>query len=157
SLKYISELKPKHISWYSMITEPRTVYYNRIKKGQMKVDDDEAEGEKYMYIMGELAKLCYPQYEISNFSEREYESAHNQTYWKNDDYFGLGAGSHGYVGGKRYHNIKPVNHYIQAMEEEGSAVKEIIELTLQGQMEEEMFLGLRMNRGVATRRFEDKY
>ena len=154
SLKYISELKPKHISWYSLIIEP---HYNRIRKGQMKVDDDEAEGEKYMHIISELEKLGYPQYEISNFSEREYESAHNKTYWKNDEYFGLGAGSHGYVGGKRYYNIKPVNHYIQAMEEKGSAVKEIIELTLKEQMEEEMFLGLRMNRGVHTRRFEEKY
>jgi len=157
SLKYISELKPKHISWYSLIIEPHTVFYNRIRKGQMKVDDDEAEGEKYMHIISELEKLGYPQYEISNFSEREYESAHNKTYWKNDEYFGLGAGSHGYVGGKRYYNIKPVNHYIQAMEEKGSAVKEIIELTLKEQMEEEMFLGLRMNRGVDTRRFEEKY
>src|SRR5699024_12682765 len=154
SLKYISELKPKHISWYSLMIAPHTVVYKRVKKGQMKVDDDEAEGEKYMYIMGELAKLGYPQYEISNFSEREYESAHHKTYWKNDEYFGLGAGSHGYVDGKRDYNIKPGNHYIQAMGEKGSAVKETVELTLKEQTEEEMILGMRMNRGVDIQRLE---
>lgn len=157
SLKYISELKPKHISWYSLIIEPHTVFYNRIRKGQMKVDDDEAEGEKYMHIINELEKLGYPQYEISNFSTSEYESEHNKTYWKNDEYFGIGAGSHGYIGGKRYYNIKPVNHYIQSMEKNGSVLKETLELTVKEQMEEEMFLGLRMNQGVDTRRFEEKY
>ncbi len=157
SLKYISELKPKHISWYSLIIEPHTVFYNRIRKGQMKVDDDEAEGEKYTRIIKELEALGYPQYEISNFSHHRYESEHNKTYWKNDEYFGVGAGSHGYISGRRYYNIKPVNHYIQSMEENGSVVKETLELTLKEQMEEEMFLGLRMNRGVDTRRFEMKY
>lgn len=157
SLKYISELKPRHISWYSLIIEPHTVFYNRIRKGQMKVDDDEAEGEKYMYIIKELEALGYPQYEISNFSRREFESEHNKTYWKNDEYFGVGAGSHGYIDGRRYYNIKPVNHYIQSMEEKGSVVKEVLELTENEQMEEEMFLGLRMNRGVDTGRFEEKY
>lgn len=157
SLKYISELKPKHISWYSLIIEPHTVFYNRIRKGQMKIDDDEAEGEKYMHIIKALDGLGYPQYEISNFSAPEYESEHNKTYWKNDEYFGVGAGSHGYIGGRRYYNIKPVNHYIQSMDQEGTVVKETLELTLKEQMEEEMFLGLRMNGGVDTRRFEEKY
>ncbi|AKG73949.1 coproporphyrinogen III oxidase, anaerobic [Salinicoccus halodurans] len=157
SLKYISELKPKHISWYSLIIEPHTVFYNRIRKGQMKVDDDEAEGEKYMHIIKALDGLGYPQYEISNFSAPEYESEHNKTYWKNDEYFGVGAGSHGYIGGRRYFNIKPVNHYIQSMEQEGTVVKETLELKLKEQMEEEMFLRLRMNRGVDIRRFEEKY
>ncbi|WP_020008485.1 radical SAM family heme chaperone HemW [Salinicoccus albus] len=157
SLKYIEELKPRHISWYSLIIEPHTVFYNRMRKGELTVDDDEKEGEKYLYVIKELEKLGYPQYEISNFAQPEFESSHNKTYWKNDNYYGLGAGSHGYINGTRYYNVKPVNHYIQAMEEKSDALKESLELSVKEQMEEEMFLGLRMNRGVDITRFEEKY
>ncbi|WP_271396484.1 radical SAM family heme chaperone HemW [Salinicoccus roseus] len=157
SLRHIERLKPKHISWYSLIIEPHTVFYNQIRKGRMQVDDDSAEGEKYFHIIEALAERGYPQYEISNFSTPQYESAHNKTYWLNAPYYGTGAGSHGYVGGTRYYNIKPVNHYIQSMKETGSVVKETLPLDEKAQMEEEMFLGLRMNRGVEIARFDRKF
>lgn len=157
SLSHVETISPKHVSWYSLIIEPHTVFYNKIKQGKMSVENDEVEAEKYKHVMEGLESLGYPQYEISNFAEKKYESVHNKTYWQNDYYFGAGAGSHGYVPGKRYYNIKPVNHYINSMNESNSVVKEIIELTDINRMEEEMFLGLRMNRGVDKRKFKMKY
>ncbi|GAA3716906.1 radical SAM family heme chaperone HemW [Salinicoccus jeotgali] len=157
SLSHIASLKPKHISWYSLIIEPHTIFYNQIKKGKMTVDDDDVEAEKYLYVIDGLDALGYPQYEISNFSKPQYESEHNKTYWKNEPYYGAGAGSHGYIDGTRYYNIKPVNHYIEAMKDSGDVVKEKIVLEKKAQMEEEMFLGLRMNKGVDMIRFGQKY
>ncbi|GAB3071126.1 radical SAM family heme chaperone HemW [Salinicoccus sesuvii] len=157
SLKHIRTLSPKHISWYSLIIEPHTVFYNQIRKGRMKVDDDDVEARKYQRVINGLSELGYPQYEISNFSQPAFESEHNKTYWKNEPYYGAGAGSHGYIDNTRYYNIKPINHYIQSMEETGSVVKETLALDQKAQMEEEMFLGLRMNRGVDTARFEEKF
>ncbi|MCG1008906.1 oxygen-independent coproporphyrinogen III oxidase [Salinicoccus sp. ID82-1] len=157
SLSHIQTLSPKHISWYSLIIEPHTVFYNQIRKGRMKVDDDDIEGQKYQHVINGLRALGYPQYEISNFSQPAYESEHNKTYWKNEPYYGAGAGSHGYIDSTRYYNIKPVNHYIQSMDETGSVVKETLPLDIKAQMEEEMFLGLRMNRGVDANRFESKF
>ncbi len=115
------------------------------------------EGEKYDKVISGLDALGYPQYEISNFAKAEYESMHNKTYWLNEPYIGAGAGSHGYTGDERYYNIKPVNHYINNMNEHGSVVKEKLLLTQNDKFEEEMFLGLRINKGVSEARFLEKY
>lgn len=157
SLKYIEQLKPKHISWYSLIIEPHTVFYNKIRQGKMTVQGSIEEGKKYDKVMNGLARLGYPQYEISNFATELHESAHNKTYWLNEPYIGAGAGSHGYTGEYRYYNIKPVPHYIKSMNETGSVVKEKIKLSLNDKYEEEMFLGLRLNKGVSEQRFKEKY
>lgn len=157
SLNYIEELKPKHISWYSLIIEPHTVFYNQIKKGTLKIADDNIEAEKYDRVIEGLQQLGYPQYEISNFAVPEFHSAHNKTYWLNEHYYGTGAGAHGYMGNQRYYNIKPVPHYIKSMKENNSVVKETISLTEVEQIEEEMFLGLRLSDGVLKSRFKDRY
>lgn len=157
SLKYVKELKPKHISWYSLIIEPHTVFYNKIRQGKMSIAGSLEEGEKYNKVINGLAALGYPQYEISNFATLEHESTHNKTYWLNEPYIGAGAGSHGYTGEYRYYNIKPVPHYIKSMNETGSVVKEKLDLSLNDKYEEEMFLGLRLNKGVSEKRFIEKY
>lgn len=157
SLKYVSELQPRHISWYSLIIEPHTVFYNQIKKGSLKIEDDNAEAEKYTRVIKGLEQLGYPQYEISNFATSEYESDHNKTYWFNENYYGVGAGAHGYVNDERYYNIKPVPHYIKSMKENLTAVKDTISLTETEKIEEEMFLGLRMTDGILKSRFKAKY
>ena len=115
------------------------------------------EGEKYDKVIHGLSALGYPQYEISNFATKVHESHHNKTYWLNEPYIGAGAGSHGYTGDVRYYNIKPVNHYINSMKDTGSVVKEELKLALKDKYEEEMFLGLRLNKGVSEQRFFDKY
>src|SRR5699024_12670351 len=74
SLKYISELKPKHISWYSLIIEPHTVFSNKINQGKMSIGGSREEGEKYDKDIGGLDGLGSPQYEISNFPTSAYES-----------------------------------------------------------------------------------
>lgn len=157
SLKYVSELQPKHISWYSLIIEPHTVFYNKISQGKMSIAGSLEEGEKYDKVIAGLGALGYPQYEISNFAVSDYESMHNKTYWLNEPYIGAGAGSHGYTGKYRYYNIKPVNHYINNMNEHGTVVKEKLQLTDNDKFEEEMFLGLRLNKGVSEARFMEKY
>lgn len=157
SLKYVDELRPKHISWYSLIIEPHTVFYNKINQGKMSIAGSLEEGEKYDKVIAGLDSLGYPQYEISNFAQAEYESMHNKTYWLNEPYIGAGAGSHGYTGDVRYYNIKPVTHYINSMKESGSVVKEKLVLTNNDKYEEEMFLGLRLNSGVSEQRFKDKF
>lgn len=157
SLNNIEILQPKHISWYSLIIEPHTVFYNKINRGQLSIGSPIKEGEIYNKVIDGLENLGYPQYEISNFSKEKYESEHNKTYWLNEQYLAAGAGSHGYIGNKRYYNIKPVPHYIKAMEETGNVVKETIELSKNNMMEEEMFLRLRLNEGVSTNRFKEKF
>ena len=55
----------------------------------------------YKYIQGELKKLGYLQYEISNYGKEGFESIHNQVYWDNKKYYGFGLGASGYINNLR--------------------------------------------------------
>lgn len=157
SLAYIKRFKPKHISWYSLIVEPHTVFYNLARKGKLNIANAVDEAEIYNQVMNGLASLGYTQYEISNFARENHHSLHNKTYWLNLEYYGLGAGSHGYVNGVRTSNIKPVNHYIESVNTHGHAYLHQHKVTPKESMEEEMFLGLRLNEGVSKKVFFNKH
>ena len=111
----------------------------------------------YTYLIERLNQTSFHQYEISNFAKKGHESEHNKVYWKNEGYYGFGAGASGYVDGERYTNVNPVNHYIKKIQAGERPVLNSTRPTIQEQMEEEMFLGLRMNKGVSIKRFEEKF
>lgn len=157
SLNYVKRFKPKHISWYSLIVEPHTVFYNLAREGKLNIANPQGEADIYNAVMDGLKSLGYQQYEISNFSRSGYESEHNKTYWLNDEYYGLGSGSHGYVMNRRTSNIRPVTHYIESMNTHGHAIRESHEVSVSEKFEEEMFLGLRLNAGVSKTRFKEKF
>lgn len=155
-LEQAVRLNINHISSYSLILEPKTQFYNQYKKGLLQMPDETLAQEMYDYTMRFLSEHGFHQYEISNYAKGENESVHNKVYWQNKEYYGAGAGSHGYVDGKRYYNVVPVPHYIKAMAD-GDAVKEVIPVSIEASMEEYMFLGLRLNKGIDINDFEQRY
>ena len=147
-LKKILKLKPEHISTYSLIIEENT----KIKiKGNTNIEE-ELELEMYNYIRKKLNKKGYVQYEISNFSKREYQSKHNLVYWNNKEYYGFGLGASGYINGFRYENTKNTNKYCN-----GEYKKEEYLLSKQDIMENEIMLGLRKTNGINLIEFYNKY
>ncbi|WP_281272333.1 radical SAM family heme chaperone HemW [Neobacillus piezotolerans] len=146
-----------HFSGYSLIIEPKTVFYNLMRKGKLPLPGEDVEAAMYELLMDEMALHGYRQYEISNFSKEGYESIHNLTYWKNEEYYGFGAGAHSYLGKARRSNIGPLNRYMAALDEGRLPVLEENKVTDVEAMEEEMFLGLRMAEGVKREVFERKY
>jgi oxygen-independent coproporphyrinogen-3 oxidase len=146
-----------HYSGYSLIIEPKTVFYNLIKKGKLLTASEDLEAEMYELLMDEMEKHGYRQYEISNFSKPGYESRHNLTYWNNEEYFGFGAGAHSYVSGFRRSNIGPVNKYIDHIHQGKLPLLEKNKVSRSEQMEEEMFLGLRKTEGVTIAKFIHKF
>ncbi|TFD92343.1 radical SAM family heme chaperone HemW [Jeotgalibacillus sp. R-1-5s-1] len=157
TLKKAIELDLPHYSGYSLIVEPKTVFYNLMRKGKLPLPGEDAEAAMYELLMKQMEAAGRNQYEISNFALPGFESEHNKVYWKNESYFGLGAGAHGYVDGVRYSNIGPVNKYIQSVEEAKEPVLHSAAVTLAEKMEEELFLGLRMSEGVSGDTFLQKY
>ncbi|MCY9184575.1 radical SAM family heme chaperone HemW [Bacillus halotolerans] len=157
SLKTALSLNAEHYSVYSLIVEPKTVFYNLMQKGRLHLPAQEQEAEMYETVMSRMEAAGIHQYEISNFAKQGMESQHNLTYWSNEEYFGFGAGAHGYIGGIRTVNVGPVKHYIDLMAEKGFPYRDTHEVTMEEQIEEEMFLGLRKTSGVSKKRFEEKY
>ncbi|MDW8798614.1 radical SAM family heme chaperone HemW [Staphylococcus pseudoxylosus] len=146
-----------HISSYGLILEPKTQFYNMYKKGKLKIPNEDIGEEMYEYLIERMNKSDLHQYEISNFGKVGHESEHNKVYWKNEGYYGFGAGASGYVNGERYSNVNPVNHYIKKIKNNERPILQSTYPTKTEQMEEEMFLGLRMNKGVSKNRFFEKF
>lgn len=143
-----------HISSYSLILEPHTVFAIQERKGKLPLPTQDLEADMYRLMIETIEAGGLKQYEISNFSLPNRESRHNRVYWENDEYYGFGAGSHSYINQTRRANIAPIPHYIKA---EGLPVRNETPLTIVERMEEEMFLGLRMKEGVSEKHFEGKY
>lgn len=156
TLQQAFDLHLPHYSTYSLIIEPKTVFYNLRNNDQLKLPDASIEGEMFTYVIEEMKRRGYTQYEVSNFALPHYESVHNCVYWENDEYVGIGAGAHGYVDGIRYSNIGPVQHYIDGVTDTFPRRDEH-RVTKKEAMEEEMFLGLRMTKGVSRQAFLEKF
>ncbi|WP_411747186.1 radical SAM family heme chaperone HemW [Psychrobacillus psychrotolerans] len=157
SLQEAFRLKIPHISAYSLLVEPKTIFYNLLSKGKLSLPGEDLEAEMYGYLLEEMQSHGYIQYEISNFAYVGKESKHNLLYWNNDEYIGLGAGAHGYVNGKRYSNHGPIKKYMQTIDTGEQPFMMQKEVTNVEKMEEEMFLGLRKNDGVSLAKFEERY
>ncbi|MBS4199728.1 oxygen-independent coproporphyrinogen III oxidase [Bacillus sp. FJAT-49732] len=157
TLKEALALKLPHYSSYSLIVEPKTVFYNLMRKGKLFLPSEDIEAEMYKMLMDEMGKSGLNQYEISNFAQPGYESKHNLVYWNNEEYFGFGAGAHGYINGIRYSNAGPLKKYMQPISEGKRPIFDQNKITKKEKMEEEMFLGLRKINGVQISLFHQKY
>ena len=124
---------------------------------KVTLPSNETEEKMYNEVINFLTENGYEQYEISNFARPGHESVHNSSYWKNIEYYGLGAGAHGYIDGVRYANQGALKFYIDSMLEKGHARREENTVTPKERIEEEMFLGLRLLEGVDLDIFEEKY
>lgn len=157
TLEIAFTLGVQHFSAYSLIVEPKTVFYNLMNKGKLRLPGEDNEAKMYEIVMDEMAKHGYQQYEISNFSKEGYESRHNLTYWNNDGYYGFGAGAHSYVNGERIQNVGPLKQYFTKIDETGLPYLDVHPVTPQEKMEEELFLGLRKTAGVSKVEFSKKF
>ena len=140
TLQTALELELPHYSRYSLIVEPKTVFYNLMRKGKLSLPPQEEEAEMYSVLMKQMEEPEFNQYEISNFAKNGYESRHNLVYWNNEEYYGFGAGAHGYAEGNRYSNYGPLKKYMEPLSEGKLPIMESHEQTVAEKMEEEMFL-----------------
>ncbi|MFC7681476.1 radical SAM family heme chaperone HemW [Paenibacillus sp. GCM10028914] len=150
------ELGLPHYSIYSLKVEENTLFHTLYQKNQLPLPDEEDELNMYLLLMNRMKEAGYDQYEISNFAKPGFESKHNMTYWFNEDYYGLGAGAHGYVGRMRHMNIKGVNPYIEAVKH-GLPRLDSFTISQEEAMEDFLMVGLRVLEGISRSRFEQQF
>lgn len=150
-------LETTHFSGYSLIIEPKTIFYQLLNKGKLQLPDEDDEAAMYEMLMNQMDKHGYQQYEISNFCKEGYESLHNLTYWNNDHYYGFGAGAHSYLNGVRRSNYGPLKKYMTPIQNQQLPIMDENSLTSKEMWEEEMFLGLRKTKGVSIKHFLQKF
>lgn len=149
TLAKVISLKAEHISAYSLILEEGTVLYEEFKGNPDLVMEKETERSMYELVRNLLSENGYEQYEISNFAKPGYESRHNSAYWNRTEYLGVGLGASGLLSNVRYRNETDFEKYLMC----DNPVREKQPLSIPEQMEEFLFLGLRMRKGVSKSDF----
>ena len=162
TLRRVLTLKPEHISAYSLIIEEGTPFYEKYEADELLREKGEKpqmlpseETERLMYERTKELLLAhgYERYEISNYARRGYACRHNIGYWRRENYLGFGLGSASLLENERFHNTTDLTDYLGgdylAYEQE--------KLDKKSQMEEFMFLGLRMTEGISTECFRQTF
>ncbi|MDI6601691.1 MAG: radical SAM family heme chaperone HemW [Thermoanaerobacteraceae bacterium] len=157
TINKILTLNPEHISCYGLMIEEDTPYYKLYKKGELLLPDDDTEREMYWKAVKMLESHGYIHYEISNFAKRDYECRHNLKYWKDKQYIGLGAGAHSYYKGYRYANELFPEKYIEAIDSGNRAFVQKEYIDKKSEMEEYVFMGLRLMEGIKIEDFENRF
>lgn len=112
------ELRPQHVSSYSLTIEEGTVFGNRLAKGKLHPVTDDATAIQIELLADRLEREGYQHYEISNFSKPGFESRHNSNYWRNKKYLGLGPSAHSYNGTSRQFNVSNNTQYFKSISED---------------------------------------
>jgi oxygen-independent coproporphyrinogen-3 oxidase len=166
---------PEHLAAYSLKVEAGTPFYQLQELGKLPLPGEDVEAEMYEWLVERVLRSGYQHYEISNFSKPGYQSIHNQVYWKNQEYLGLGPSAHSslrgilpsqvWEGGEnlgseqlvRFGNWSDLERYVNLVKGHLPPVDstEVIESDLE--KAETMFLGLRLLQGVSRQGFEQRF
>ena len=177
SLQKVCRLKPEHVSAYSLIIEKGTPFYDLYKFDAVKqragMATDALPTEDEVYKMTQMTEQVlkengYVHYEVSNFAQPGYACRHNIGYWTRVNYLGMGLGASSLMENIRYTNTSDLYTYLeqtQAIREgiwenhhEDGTVEQLPATNLHAsaesvsryaQMEEFMYLGLRMIDGIS--------
>lgn len=152
------ELDPDHISLYALTIEVGTPMHDWTRRGEVPLPDPDLAADMYAFAECALGEAGFEHYEISNWCKPGRACAHNLIYWRNEPYYGLGAGAHGSTIRRRYWKVKRPADYIARIAH-GAPVElgseDIDEATSRC---ETMMLGLRLLReGVDQARFAARY
>ena len=162
TLTLAAQLAPEHISAYSLIIEEGTPFYEMYGDSEEKrsrgldqpwLPSEEEEREMYYLTRDILSSCGMRRYEISNYALPGYECVHNIGYWRRVPYAGFGLGAASLTGSRRYRTTDDLEAYLRGDDSE----KDVVILSEQDEMEETMFLGLRMMEGVSLEEFRKTF
>ena len=104
--------EPDHVSAYALIVEEGTALARQVSRGQVPMTDDDDLADKYLLADAALERAGLSWYEVSNWARTpQAQCRHNLGYWTGGDWWGVGPGAHGHVGGVRWWNVKHPTPY----------------------------------------------
>ena len=148
SVRSLLTLPIDHISAYSLIVEEGTKLGTQVRRGALAMPDEDLNADKYIVADDLFTAAGFAWYEVSNWAKPGGACKHNEMYWKNNDWWGLGAGAHSHVDGVRWWNKKLPAAYIKQLQEESSPALAREILTDEERSFEELMLGIRTREGL---------
>lgn len=149
-------LEPQHISCYSLTIEPQTVFGKWAKAGKLKPVHDDLAAHQFEILLDRLQQAGYEHYEISNFSLPGFYSRHNSSYWKQENYLGVGPSAHSFNQLSRQFNVRNNHLYLKGIAQGNvPAEKEI--LTIENKINEFILTTLRTQWGTDLKVLKHRY
>ncbi len=171
TLEEVIKLEPEHVSAYSLIIEEGTPFFEKYR--DVPPTDEETDRAFFEMTHEMLTGAGYVHYEISNYAKKRcitndgsvsesdengfkninkknsYACLHNLNYWNRGNYIGIGPAASSHMNGVRKTNTNDLNEYIKSVETGAAPVEEIEELSVDQQITEAIYLGLRTAYGIA--------
>ncbi len=148
SIDFCVAQKVQHISAYLLKIEKNTPFYKM--QDQLNLKDDDEQAELYLYLVDELDKRGFKQYETSNFAKKSYEGQHNLKYWNAEEYLGIGPSAHSFINGQRFFYPRSLADFL-------SGKIKVVEDGIGGTPEEYAMLRLRLREGLNNKAFKKRF
>ena len=151
SLDAVLAADPGHVSAYALTVEPGT----RLHAQGAAVDPD-AQADRYEMADDAFARAGYGWYEISNWARTDADRCrHNELYWRDGDWWGVGPGAHSHVGGVRWWNVRLPRDHATALEGHRSPAQAREVLGDEARRVERVLLGVRLREGHPASDLDD--
>lgn len=150
--------RPDHASLYLLEIYPNAPLRDEMARAGWSVAPDDDAAEMYVEAMARLEAGGYQQYEISNVARgAARRSRHNLKYWQDGEWLAFGCGAHATFGGERWKTISSTTDYIDAVATGRDVRVDRRVLDSGEQLEEALFMGLRLVDGLDLAGISDRY
>jgi oxygen-independent coproporphyrinogen-3 oxidase len=148
SVDALVDVNPDHASLYLLELYPNAPLREEMARSGWSLAPDHDAAEMYLWSLERLDRAGYDQYEISNVARPGRTSRHNLKYWEDGEWAGFGCGAHSTRAGVRWKNVSSTDEYIHRVGSGQPLSSERRALTPLEHLEEALFTGLRLRRGL---------
>jgi coproporphyrinogen III oxidase-like Fe-S oxidoreductase len=147
---------PAHVSAYGLTVEPGTP----LARDRARYPDPDDQADKYLLVDQLLSTAGLEWYEISNWARPGAECRHNQLYWSQGEYRGIGAAAHSHQlrpdgSSRRWWNVRTPERYLRLIESgaDPTAGEDLVDASIRRL--EAAQLALRTRKGVPAGALRD--
>ena len=139
-----------HVSAYALVVEQGTALARQVAQGVVPAPDDDVLADRYAQAEETLSKAGFEWYEVSNWARSPAARClHNELYWRDANWWGVGPGAHSHVGGVRWWNVKHPVRYSTLLESGASPAAGREVLDDKARLTERIMLGIRLREGLS--------
>lgn len=141
-----------HISLYQLTIEKGTKFFQMHRRGALLLPDSDLAADMYDYTNELLLKHGYHRYEISNYAKLGHECIHNLSYWKYQDYLGIGPGAHSRLNKHSIMMLHKPTQWLDSVFEKGHGIQLKERLSDKDIITEIIMMGTRLSSGISANR-----
>ncbi len=147
-------LAAHHISLYQLTIEKGTKFFAMEKQKKFIMPEEELSLDLFLATDDILSQHGFDHYEISNFAKPGKESRHNLSYWRYDEYLGIGPGAHSRLQGLAFCQYYKPEKWLEMASSNTKANFQEEQLSKEEIYNEILMMGLRIKEGVQYSRLK---